>query len=443
MSATPAVPNRRWRIGVLLSMGVLVNYIDRINLSVATTQIRQEFALDEFQLGLLLSGFFWSYALVQLPVGLLLDRFGVALVGRVSSMLWSVASLLVAFATNFWEILLARVILGIAEAPCFPANAKATGYWFPRAERGVATAIFDAAAKFSNVIGVPLIALIAVNFGWRWGFGFSALLSALYGVAFFVVYRDPSADRKLTPAESALLLKGGATSEGRSEQPEFKLLGRLLRSRKVWGLTIGFSAYGYCFYFLLTWLPSYLVSVMHRTILTSAGYAAIPWLAATVADLAVGGWLVDALIRRGYRETRVRKTVLVAGMTAGLAVFGAVVTQSPIWSLVWISVALAGLAAAAPVGWSLPALIAPKGGVASLGSIMNFFNNLIGGLAPVLTGIVVWKTGSFRFAFLVAGLFLIVGVAAYAFLMGEISPLSDAAATPDGSGVSRADTPSA
>jgi ACS family D-galactonate transporter-like MFS transporter len=168
------VPRRRWGIGALLGAGVLINYIDRINLSVAAPQLKAEFGLDPAQLGLLFSGFFWSYALLQIPAGLILDRFGVTIVNRVGTCLWSLASVLVAFTGGFAGIFIARMLLGAAEAPGFPASAKATGYWFPRRERSAATAIFDAAAKFSNVIGVPLVAFVIVKFGWRWGFGITA-----------------------------------------------------------------------------------------------------------------------------------------------------------------------------------------------------------------------------------------------------------------------------
>ena len=253
------------------------------------------------------------------------------------------------------------MLLGVAEAPAFPANSKATGYWFPRGERATATAIFDAAAKFSNVIGVPLVAVAVVTFGWRWGFGLTAILSFVYFLAYWFIYRDPSADPKLSREEHDYIRKGGATPEGESEASPIGMLGYLLRNRKVWGLTIGFAAYGYSFYLFLTWLPGYLVSEMHMSIIKSAGYAAIPWLFATISDLVVGGWLIDHLLAKGYDDTKTRKTVLVGGMILGLAVFGATMTTSPVWAIVWITIALSGLAAAAPVGWSIPSLIAPEG----------------------------------------------------------------------------------
>ena len=423
--STKASGQRRWGIGLLLGAGVLVNYFDRINLSVAAPQLTSEFGLTPTDLGLLFSGYAWTYAILQIPTGITLDRFGVKSVGRIATLLWAAASGLTAVAGGLYSIFAARLLLGVAEAPTFPANAKATGYWFPRRERALATAIFDAAAKFSNVIGVPAVGFVVAYYGWRWGFLITAILSLIYFIAFFVYYRDPSQDKKLSRDELEYIRAGGAQPEGVASAGAGSLLGYLLRQRKVWGLTIGFMAYGYTFYLFLTWLPGYLVSTMHMDILKSAGFTAIPWAFATVSDLAVGGWLIDALIERGYEETRVRQTVLVGGMLLGLAVFGATLTNDPAWAIVWISIALSGLSAAAPVGWSLPSLIAPRGGTGTIGGIMNFANNAMAIAAPIVTGAIVQATGSFQGAFLVAGLILVVGICAFVFVLGRFTPIPE------------------
>lgn len=419
---------RRWRIGGLLGIGVLVNYFDRISLSVAAPQLQQEFHLSSSDLGLLFSAFFWTYALLQIPTGLILDRFGVTRVGRWGALLWGVASTLTACAGGFGGIFAARALLGVAEAPGFPVSAKATGYWFPRRERAMATAIFDAAAKFSNVIGVPLVALTVVHLGWRWGFGLTALLSVAYFIAFTLIYRDPSQDSKLSDSEYRYIVDGGAAAEGTGQAGSLAMLGYLLQQRKVWGLSIGFAAYGYVFYLFLTWLPGYLVQTMHMSILKSASYAAIPWIFATLSDLLVGGWLIDHLIGRGHDETRVRKGVLLGGMLLGLAVFGTTTTNDPTIAIIWITIALSGLAAAAPVGWSLPSLIAPRGGTGTVGGIMNFANNMMGAIAPIVTGYIVGSTHSFTNAFLVAGVMLIIGVIAFVFLLGRIEAIPEPSA---------------
>lgn len=415
----------RWGIGVLLGIGILINYFDRINLSVAAPALSREFHIGPAELGLLFGAFFWSYSLLQIPGGVLLDRFGVQTIGRWGAFLWSAACGLIAFATSLPHLFAARTLLGIAETPSFTASSKATSYWFPRTERSLATALFDAAAKFSNVIGVPLVAFFIVTWGWRWGFGVTAILSFLYFLAFFRLYRNPSAHPWLSDRERAYIREGGAQPEGLSGVGTGATLGYLLSQAKVWGLTLGFAAYGYSFYLFLTWLPDYLVRTMHMSILTSAAYTTIPWAVATATDLVVGGWLVDALIRRGGTETGVRKTILIIGMLLGLAVFGAAQTTNPNVAIGWISVALGGLAASAPVGWSLPGLVAPKGSVGTVGGIMNFVNNLMGFIAPIVTGVIVGATNSFGNAFLAAGAVLLVGIFCYVFLLGRIEPIPE------------------
>ena len=280
--ASQQVPGRRWLIGCLLGVGILINYIDRVGLSAATPELTKELGLTATDIGLLGSAFFWTYSLLQVPGGMVLDRFGVTTVGRASSFLWAIAATSTALASGLWGIAAARLLLGVAEAPAFPASQKATGHWFPLDERARSTAIFDSAAKFSNVIGVPLVAYVIFLYGWRWGFGVTALLSFLYFVAYYVIYRNPSEDPKLSKAEHDYIVAGGGTPEGPATAGQSRMLGYLLRNRKVWGLTIGFSAYGYTFYLFLTWLPGYLAQTMHMNLMSAAGYSTIPWIFATL-----------------------------------------------------------------------------------------------------------------------------------------------------------------
>ena len=420
------VTNLRWGIAVLLGFGILVNYFDRVNLTVAGPDLRRDFGLDDIAFGYLLSGYAWTYALAQIPVGLILDRFGVTRLGRISSALWSLFSLLTAAVSGFGLLFAARLGLGLAESPAFPINAKATGYWFPRNERGVATAIFDSAAKLATAVGVPIVAYVLVAYGWRATFLVTGIVSALYFVAFTIFYRNPSDDKRLTYAERKYITDGGAQTEGIAATGDAgSMLLYLVRQTKVWGLTIGFAAYGYSFYLLLTWLPGYLVKTFHMTVLRSGYYSAIPWLCAAISDLLIGGFLVDALIRRGYDATRVRKTVLIAGMLLGLSVIGATATHDPNVAIVWITIALSGLAFSAPIGWSIPALIAPRGAVGTLGAIMNFANNVMAIVAPIAAGYVVAATGSFTTVFIVAAIVLAIGICSYIFVLGRIEPIPE------------------
>lgn len=421
----PGVPGRRWRIGAVLALGVLINYFDRVALPVAVPQLQHDMGLNAAEIGVLLSAFAWSYGSLQIPTGMVLDRFGVKNIGRLSAGLWGVASAITAAATGYWSLFVGRFLLGIAEAPSFPASSKATGYWFPRRERGLATAIFDASQKLGNVVGVPVVAFAIFHFGWRAGFIVTAILSFVYFGIFWVFYRDPSEDTKLSRAEREYIRENGGNREGVADGTSAAMLGYLLRSRKVWGLTIGFGAYGYAMNLFTSWLPAYLVQTMHMDIIRSASFTMIPWSCATLTDLLIGGWAIDFFIKRGRDETVVRKTILVLGMLTGLAVFGAVFTTDRFWALLWITISLCGLAASAPAGWSIPSLIAPRGGNGTVGGIMNFLNSIMGILAPIITGFIVLKTGSFSSAFVVAGVVLLIGIVSYVFVLGRIEPVPD------------------
>ncbi len=421
------VPRRRWTIALLLGVGVLVNYFDRVNLSVSRDALQASFGISAVMFGYLSSAYNWTYALLQLPSGLLLDRFGVRRVGIISTMIWSVASFAAAISTGMGGLFGARFLLGIGEAPTFPANAKAIGYWFPKNERSLATAMFDAAAKFSSAIGIPLLGLLLLHFGWRWNFAATGFISLLYFALFYAFYRNPSEDKLLTVAEREFIAGGGAQPEDRARAAKGAPLAYLLRQRKVWGLALGFASYNYTFYLLLTWLPSYLSTALRVDLLQSALYTSVPWLFATFTDLVVGGWLVDTLIQRGWSPVRVRQIVLIGGTTLGLGILGTAHTHSPVTALFWISLSIGGLSAASPVGWSIPSLIAPRESVGTLGGILNFCNQLAGIAAPILTGYIVQSTHSFSGAFIAATAFLLLGIAGYIFLLGRIEPIPDPA----------------
>jgi MFS family permease len=422
-SPAPHIPRRRWGIALLLGFGVLVNYFDRVNLSVSQDALHNAFGISTVMFGYLLSAYSWSYAAFQLPAGLILDRFGVKLVGRIGTFLWSVASFAAAVSTGLAGFLGARLLLGVGEAPTFPANAKAVGYWFPAQERSLATAIFDSAAKLASAIGVPVIGLLMLRFGWRWSFAATGFISLLYFVLFYVFYRNPSEDPALSSEECAFIREGGAQPEDHNRAEKGAPLGYLLRQRKVWGLVLGFASYNYTFYLLLTWLPSYLSSTHHIDLLHSSLYTSVPWLFATFTDILMGGWLVDKLVQSGRDPSFVRKAILIGGTTLGLGMLGAAYAQSTIVALMWISVAIGGLSAASPVGWSIPSLIAPRESVGTLGGILNFGNQLSAIAAPIVTGYVAQTTHSFFWAFGVATAFLAVGIGGYAFLLGRIEPI--------------------
>jgi len=431
------VPGRRWRIAFVLALGVLVNYFDRINLSVSRDALHDSFGLSLVAFGYLSSAFSWTYALMQMPCGVLLDRWGVRRVGRISAFLWSVSSFAAALAPGLGWFFGARLLLGVSESPIFPANAKAMGNWFTREERTLATALTDAAAKFSTGIGVPLIGVLLLYFGWRWSFAATGFISLIYFLLFYLIYQNPTEDKGLSPEELEFIRQGGAqageTSGGEGQSGGVSLqdharkrgssLGYLLTQRKVYGLALGWGAYNYTFYLLLTWLPSYLSVSLHIDLFHSFFYTSVPWLFATFTDIFFGGWLVDVLIRRGWDANRVRKTVMVGGVACGLAIYGAASSHTPTAALVWISIAIGGLSAAAPVAWTVPSLIAPPEGVGKVASVANLCGQISAISAPIVTGYIVSVTHSFASAFVTATAILLVGIFGYVVLLGRIEPI--------------------
>ncbi|HEY1499581.1 MAG TPA: MFS transporter [Acidobacteriaceae bacterium] len=420
-------PHRRWRIAVLLGIGVLVNFFDRVNISVAFAALHKEWGIGAVTFGWLASAYNWSYAALQIPIGIMLDRWGVRRVGRVATFLWSAASFASGLATGIYSFFAARLLLGIGEAPTFPANAKAVGYWFPERERSFSTSINDAAAKFASAIGVPILGLLVIRLGWRWSFMFTGFVSFLYFLLFSRVYRNPSEDPRLSPEERRMLAEGNAQPESKpARHAHGAPLLYLLRQREVLGATVGFAAYNYVFYLVLNWLPIYLSMSLHVDLMHSALDTSIPWLVATFTDLAIGGWMVDALVRRGARPWLVRQAVLVGGLAFGMGIFGARFAHTPAVAVTWISICMAGLGAMAPVGWSIPSLIAPRESVGRVGGIMNFATQIAAISAPVITGYFA-RAHNFGGSFALATVILGIGIAGYVLGLGKLRVIPEPA----------------
>ena len=412
------VPRRRWRIAWLLGIGVLVSYFDRVNLSASHAALITAFAISDVTFGYLSGAYNLTYWLCQLPIGVIVDRFGVRRVGRAGVLLWSVATFGGALAPSLGALFGARFLLGVGEAPTFPACAKAVGRWFPPHERSLATALFDGAAKFSSVIGIPLVGFVLLRAGWRWGFATTGAISLLYFIYFWRVYRDPDEDAGLADVERRYIASGDP-GVALAAEPQTSLW-RLLGQRKVLGLALGFGSYNYIFYLLLTWLPTYFAVALHIDLMHSFLYTSVPWLIATLCELAIGGWLVDFLVKRGVDANRVRRIVLIGGACCGLGILGAASAHTAAQALVWISLSISGLSAHSAVGWSLPSLIAGRRDVGKVGGIVNFSNQLSGVCAPIVTGYLVTALHSYAWVFGVAAIYLAIGICGYVFLLGRI-----------------------
>lgn len=407
--------------------------MDRVNISVGQDALHRSFGLTTISYGYLLGAYSWTYALLQLPSGVLLDRFGLRRVGGVSSFLWTLASLATAAATGVISLFSSRLLLGVGEASIFPLNAKAIGLWFPERERGLPTAFFDSAAKFSPAIGIPLVGLLLLHFGWRISFAFTGVLSLLYFLLFVWIYRDPANDHHLSASERAYIEERREAEDAAnfSTLAPSMTMPYLVRQRKILGLTIGFATYNYSFYLLLTWLPSYMAAGLHLSPVHAVWAASIPWFFAGFIELALGGWMVDTLIRRGHAAGKVRRRVLLGGMICGLGVAGPAVTHQPVLALLALSLGLGGLSVAAPVGWSLPSILVPVNSTGRVGGIMNFGSQFAAISAPIVTGYLIHWSHSYGSAFGLAGILIVIGLASYVGLLGKIERIDGAEFGPD------------
>jgi ACS family D-galactonate transporter-like MFS transporter len=421
------VTNLRWGIAVLLGLGGFIGVMDRGALAVAAKPMQGELGFGPEQFGWLGAAFVAVYAIGQIPAGYLVDRYGVAAVSRVAALLWSVAAAMTALAGGFAIVAGSRLVLGVADATTIPAGTKAIAAWFPRAERSFATSLFDVGGKLSSALGIPFTTWLLVTFTWRGTFWAMSLLSLAFFVAFFTIYRNPAEDQRLTHAERTHIIAGGGEIEPGKASPTTRGAGfaYLLTRRKVCGSVVGFAAYSYFFGLLVVWLPAYLQTTFGVNVLAAAGYAFVVWSVAAIADIVFGGWLVDALVKSGRDPDVVRKTMLVGGLVLGLAVVGAAYAKEINLAVAFIAIAAAGLSAHAPVGYSIPGLIAPPNSTGRVSAIVNCLGSVAAFAAPAITGAVVARTGSFSAAFILAGVVLVAGVVAYTFVLGHIENIPE------------------
>ncbi|HEY4357330.1 MAG TPA: MFS transporter [Acidobacteriaceae bacterium] len=414
---TPKPQRRPWTIAILLGIGVVVNYLDRVNLSVAHDALSLRFGISDVTFGYLLSAYSWTYAVMQLPSGSLLDRFGVRRVMVPAVLIWAVASGFASIAPSIGLLFASRFLLGIGEAPTFPANSKSITQWFPPDRRGMPTATFDAASKFSIGLCTAMLGAILLRHGVQTVFAVTAVLSLGYAVLFAWIYRDPA-------PQASFALKQ-TTFEGDHELS----LGALLKTRKVWGAAIGSGAYNYCFYLLLTWLPYYLQRGLRMSPQQVIVWVAVPWLVASVTGFLLGGRLTDRLIRSGRKSDPVRRLILITGMAFAVLVVAPCFLQSPRLILLCLTLALCGISTASPIAWTLPGLLAP-GSSGRLGGVLNFSGQIAAITAPIITGYIHGHTGSFNGAFAVAGSVVFLGLMSYSFLLGPIEPIAPVLSAP-------------
>lgn len=395
---------RPWIVIALLFFAAAINYIDRGSLSVAAPRLVADLSPSPIQMGFLFSAFFWSYTGFQLLSGWLADRYPVKWVLGVGFLLWSVATLGSGLAGGLASLALLRFLLGAGESVAFPCYSKVITAGFPLKKRGLPNSVLDAGTKVGPAFGTLVGGLLVAAYGWRAMFFLLGLGSLLWLIPWSVwAPRPAAASRGLVPATGPSMLL-------------------IVKRRDAWGTFIGNFCYTYAYYFLLTWLPSYLVKERHVSIATMSVLGSIPFWGGA-ASAVICGWASDNWIRRGASPTRVRKTFVVSGMLLSTAMVPAVLVRDLSVSIGLLCVAYVAFGIYASNHWAITQTLAGPDAAGKWTGLQNTVGNLSGIVAPIATGYLVQGTGNFFWAFVSPAVLAIVGVCCYLFLVGPVAPV--------------------
>jgi ACS family D-galactonate transporter-like MFS transporter len=415
----------RYFILALLFIGVVINYLDRANLALALPAIGVDLHLDPVTKGWILSAFGWSYVLMQIPGGIIIDRFGPRLTFAVSLFTWSVVTMLQGLARTLGAGFLigARVTLGITEAPAFPLNSRAVATWFPARERGFAIGVYTAGEFGGLAIFTPVLAYILTTWGWPFMFLICGAIGVLFAVIWFLAYRDPRQSRRVNQAELDYIREGGGLAEtvtAGGRRFSWADVFELLRHRQLWGIYIGQFAVGVTLWFFLTWFPSYLVQARHLSILHAGFYASIPYISAMLGVL-FGGVFSDGLIRRGLPVGVARKTPVILGLLGASTIMLAnYVPTSNINLVIGIMSVAFFCQGMSNMSWTLVTEMAPRELQGLTGGVFNFFANVPSIVTPLVIGFILAATNSFNGALIFVTVVDLIGVLSYIFVIGKV-----------------------
>ncbi|MFL9895844.1 MFS transporter [Paraburkholderia sp. RL17-381-BIF-C] len=404
----------------LLMVSGIVNYLDRGTLAVANPLIRHDLGLSLGQMGLLLSAFSWSYALFQLPVGGLVDRVGPRKLLGLGLIVWSLAQAAGGFVSTFGWFILARIVLGIGEAPQFPSAARVVSNWFPLRARGKPTGIFNSASPLGTALAPLCLSILVVNFHWRWAFIVTGIVGLIVAVVWLAVYRDPA--KATMTQEERRYLDGDEADRRPAQSLTFAEWRSLFSHGTTWGMLIGFFGSVYLNWVYLTWLPGYLTMERHMSLMHTGVAASIPFFCGFLGSL-TAGWFSDLMTSRSTNPVGSRRNAVVIAMLGMVAfTIPAALVESNMLAIACISVVIFLANAASASSWALATAAAPPNRVGSLGAIQNFGGFLGGALAPILTGYIA-QTWSFVPALLTAAGIAFIGAMSYLLLVRK--PIED------------------
>jgi ACS family D-galactonate transporter-like MFS transporter len=415
----------RWiPILALVAIGTMINYLDRSVLGIAAPYLSKDLGLSAVQLGLVFSAFSWSYALLQIPGGIFLDRFGTRVTYFLSVTLWSLCTAGMAAAHSLAALVLARIGLGVFEAPCFPANSRVLATWFPQQERARANGVYSVGQYVGlGFLSVPLF-WITQHFGWRGLFLIVGGLGVVFGCVWWWLYRNPSESGTVNQAELDHIEAGGGLEyKGSPLAFRWSHIGLLLRHRQILGASIGQFGGNSTQVFFVTWFPTYLVEARGMTFIRAGVMTALPFIGASVGVL-VGGLASDLILKRTGSANLARKLPIVSGMLLASTIVAANYVPAGNNALVILVMSIAFFGQGMTnLGWTVVSDVAPKKLIGLTSGIFNFSANLAGIVTPLVIGYAFGLTGSFVGPLLYISVVAIIGALAYSVVVGDIHRL--------------------
>jgi len=412
--------HRRWFMLSLLLIATIINYVDRVNISIAAPFMAKDLGLDKVQMGLIFSAFAWTYAFALVPAGFIADRFGSRLTYGASLISWSAVTVCQGMAGGFASLFGLRLAIGAMEAPAFPANSRAVTVWFPARERGMASSIYVCGQYLGTALFTGLLLWLATTYDWRHVFYSTGIVGILFGIAWLYLYRDPLNCKKVSKQELDYIEAGGGLVKSSKDKNKFKWaqIAELLKYRQVWAICLGKFASTSALYFFLTWFPTYLIEERHLTMVKVGIFAVLPFIGATVGVL-LAGFIADWMIRRGVSLSFARKLPLVVGSALGMSIMLVNFTDSNEVCIALLTIAFfaQGIASAS---WAAVSEIAPKELIGLTGGITSLAANIGGIVTPIVIGQILHLTGNFAWAFWFIGGMACIGTLSYSLLLGRI-----------------------
>jgi ACS family glucarate transporter-like MFS transporter len=409
--------SRRIWIYVFMFFLSTINYVDRVVLSVSATPMAQEFGITPVQLGYLFSSFLWLYVLCLVPMGMIVDRFGTRAVNAVGIGLWSAATALTGFAAGFGTLVATRVLMGVGESTTYPAAGRIIREWIPMRERAQFAAIFNSGAYFGPAIGGLVLTWLVSAAGWRAAFFACAAIGLVWLLAWLTWFRLPEQASWLSPEERGMILRERDGGDAVQERATPSMgIGRLLASPSMLGLMLTQGCAVYTQYLFLTWLPNYLQAERGMSMLKGGALMALPFLGAVVLTTLIGKFsdriLTAETVRTGGRRRMAALSMLVGSVILLTPLIGNVYVI-----LLLIMVALSGVASTVAMNIALVSdLLRSSADAGRATGLLILGGNIFGILAPIVTGYVIQATGSFDYAFVVAGSLLVLGSLAVSLL---------------------------